>query len=239
MRVRGEQNAAGSRSRWPTWARPAGWLLLWTWWVCYPNPLIFVRNFLRYAHFPIDATIIDRVPFPVPRAPQSIEAAVREGVRYEFDWRQYGVPWYVPTPQEVIRTCRGDCESRAVVLASLLEARGIPFRLQASPVHIWVEYPGKEPNADENTDIAMMRREHGRYRFRLPSLLRLRDDCLLQKEALWDVMPRERKVALLGGWVLLIMLPWLRRRAASGERAGVKSSVTPLSQAPTLESGDQ
>jgi hypothetical protein len=238
MRVRGEQSAAGSRPRWRAWARTAGWLLLWTWLVCYPNPLVFVRNFLRYAHFPTDPSIIDRVPFPVPHAPQRIEAAVRAGVRYEFDWRQYGVPWYVPTPREVIRTCRGDCESRAVVLASLLEARGIPYRLQASPVHIWVEYAGKQPNADENSALALMRREHGRYHFRLPNLLRLRDDCLMQKEALWDVMPASRKLALLSGWALLLALAWHRRRAASRVWDRSKSSVTQSTQAPTLESGD-
>lgn len=238
MRVRGEQSAAGSRRRWRAWARTVGWLLLWTLLVCYPNPLIFFRNFLRYAHFPTDPSILARVPFPVPHTPQRIEAAVREGVRYEFDWRQYGVPWYVPTPREVIRTCRGDCESRAVVLTSLLQARGIRYRLQASPVHIWVEYPGKRANADENADIAMMRRENGRYQFRLPTLLRLRDDFRMQKEALWDVMPPGRKSALLGGWVLLLAVPWLRRRSASVLRDRAKSPVTSLTQAPTLESGE-
>lgn len=238
MRLRGKRSAAGTRPRWRAWARTGGWLLLWTWLVCYPNPLIFLRNFLRYAHFPTDPTILDRVPFPVPQEPRPIEIAVREGVRYEFDWRQYGVPWYVPTPQEVLRTCRGDCESRAVVVASLLEARGIPYRLQASPVHIWVDYAGKQPSTDENSAIAMMRREHGRYRFRLPSLLRLRDDCLMQKEALWDVMPRERKLAMAGGWIWLLALPWLRQRAASRKRERAKLTVTPVSQAPTLQSGE-
>src|ERR1051326_2847599 len=186
------RTAARRRSR--GWARCAGWLLLWTFAVCYPNPLVFFRNFLRYAHFPVDPTIVRRVRFPVPREPQQIEAAVLQGIPYEFDWRQYGVPWYVPTPAEVLRTGRGDCESRAMVLASLLAARGIPYRLQASLVHIWVDYPGKQANRYENGEVAVMRREHGRYHFHLPSLVRLRDDFLMEKEALWDVMPAPRKL---------------------------------------------
>jgi hypothetical protein len=231
----GRRNAAGPRPRWRDRARTAGWLLLWTLVICYPNPLVFFRNFVRYAWFPIDPTIADRAPFPVPDDPRHIEAAVRAGVRYEFDWRQYGVPWYVPTALEVLRTERGDCESRAVVLASLLHARGIPYHLKASPVHIWVEYPGKEPNADENAAIAMMRRENGRYQFRWPGLVRLRDDLRLQKEALWDIMPPARKALLLGGWGLLLALPWRRRRAAAvrvrslgaGATAGQPQSIAP------------
>jgi hypothetical protein len=205
---------------WRGRARTAGWILLWTLLVCYPNPLVFFRNFLRYADFPIDPTLIDRVWFLVPDEPRRIEEAVREGVHYEFDWRQYGVPWYVPSAEEVARTGRGDCESRAVVLASLLQARGIPYRLQASPVHIWVEYPGKTANADENPEIAMMRQENGRYRFRLPSALRLRDDFLMQREALWQVMPAERKILLLGGWMVLLLLPGRRFRTARPAVAG-------------------
>src|SRR5436309_1893800 len=121
MGVRGDRAAV--RRRWRERARSAGWLLLWTLVVCYPNPLVFFRNFLRYARFPVDPSILHGVHFPVPREPQRIEEAVLQGIPYEFDWRQYGVPWYVPTPWEVIASRRGDCESRAMVLASLLQAR--------------------------------------------------------------------------------------------------------------------
>jgi len=189
----------------------AAWLLL----VCYPNPWILLRNGLRYARFPVDPEILGQVPFPVPAAPAEIEAAVLRSVRYEYDWRQYGVPWYVPTPAEVVASGRGDCESRAVLLASLLAARDIPYRLQASPVHIWVDYPGKTPNALENGALAMMERKNGRYRFRWPGLLRLREDMAAQREALWEAMPPARRFALLAGWglVLVASLPWGVARA--------------------------
>jgi hypothetical protein len=180
--------------------------LLWLLLVCYPNPWIFVRNFVRYAQFPVDPGIARSVSFPIPKAPAAVEEAVLRNVRYEYDWRQYGVPWYVPTPAEVVASGRGDCESRAVLLASLLAAQGIPYRLQASLVHLWVDYPGKRPNEDENSAISLMRREHGRYRFRLPSLVRWREDFAAQREALWDAMPLGRKVALLGGWAVLAVV---------------------------------
>jgi Transglutaminase-like superfamily len=193
----------GRRAR--AWVRGAGLGSLWLLLVCYPNPWLFCRNFLRYARFPVDPAVARHVSFPVPREPAAIEQAVLRHVRYEYDWQQYGVPWYVPTAAEVAASGRGDCESRAILLASLLAARGVPYRLRASLVHIWVEYPGKPANADENDAIALMRREGGRYHFQCPALLRWREDLAGQREALWDAMPPARRVLLLGGWAALLL----------------------------------
>lgn len=200
--------------------------LLWLLLVCYPNPWILVRNLLRYADFPVDSSIAGRVPFAVPKEPAAIERAVLEQVRYEYDWRQHGVPWYVPTPAEVVASGRSDCEGRAMLLASLLAARGIPYRLKASAVHIWVDYPGKEPNRLESDALAIMRQENGRYRFRWPSVLRLREDLAAQREALWDAMPATRRGVLLAGWAALaavVLLPW-QRRATPGARLRRRAS---------------
>lgn len=194
-----------SRRRWRQGAGAVAVAAVWLLLVCYPNPWVLVRNGLRYARFPVDPAVLAVVPFVVPADPVAIEAAVLENVRYEYDWRQYGVPWYVPTAAEVVTSGRGDCESRAVLLASLLAARGIPYRLQASPVHIWVDYPGKRPNRLENSAVAMMERKDGRYRFRWPGLLRLREDLAAQREALWDAMPPARRVLLLAGWGLILL----------------------------------
>jgi hypothetical protein len=193
----------GRRAR--AWLRGVGLGSLWLLLVCYPNPWVFCRNFLRYARFPVDPAVARHVPFPIPQRPAAIEQAVLEHVRYEYDWRQYGVPWYVPTAAEVVASGRGDCEGRAILLASLLAARGIPYRLRATLVHIWVEYPGKRPNRDENPAIALMRREGGRYRFQWPSLVRWRDDLAAQRDALWDAMPPARRALLLGGWAALLV----------------------------------
>ena len=69
---------------------------------------------------------------------------------YLYDWQTVGVPWYFPTTREVVEEGRGDCESRALVLASILEQKGIPWTLTMSIDHLWVDYPGKVPNEWEN-----------------------------------------------------------------------------------------
>ena len=74
-------------------------------------------------------------------------------VPYAYDWQSAGVPWYFPTTAEALRAGRGDCESRAVVLASILTAKGIPNELRLSFDHIWVDYPGKQANALENAGV--------------------------------------------------------------------------------------
>lgn len=206
--------------------RGAGLGSLWLLLVCYPNPWVFCRNFLRYARLPIDPAVARQVSFPVPQQPAAIEQAVLRHVQYEFDWKQYGVPWYVPTAAEVAASGRGDCESRAILLASLLAAHGIPYRLRASLVHIWVEYPGKPANPLENDALALMRHEGGRYQFRWPSLLRWRDDLAAQREALWDAMPPARRALLLGGWAAMLL--WgMARAAARSPQARAREQVLP------------
>ncbi len=48
-------------------------------------------------------------------------------VPYAYDWQTAGVPWYFPTTREALAQKRGDCESRAVVLASILAYKHIPY----------------------------------------------------------------------------------------------------------------
>lgn len=184
--------------------------LLWLLLVCYPNPLIFFRNFARYARFPIDPTIAQDIKKPVPDEPRQIEKFVYRTVPYEFDWNTYGVPWVMPTPREVLQAGKGDCESRAVVFASLLRAKGIPCDIKASFTHIWVEYPRKKPNRTENDDIAYVGKRKGKLFVKLPTLRQWREQFAMQKEALWEKMPLLRKVLLLGGWAALVM--WTVRR---------------------------
>ncbi|MES4793034.1 MAG: hypothetical protein C4321_08660, partial [Chloroflexota bacterium] len=85
-----------------------GWLLI-TLLVCYPNPLIFFRNFYRYWRFPIDPAAVAGLPAPAGATGAQLEAFVLNRVRYQYDWPHYRVPWYVPTPVEVLSDNRGDC----------------------------------------------------------------------------------------------------------------------------------
>jgi hypothetical protein len=234
----GIREVSQTRRRCRHGARAAGLAAVWLLLVCYPNPWIFLRNGLRYVHFPIDPEILACIPFPVPAAAAEIEAVVLDHVHYEYDWRQYSVPWYVPTPAEVVASGRGDCESRAVLLASLLAARHIPYRLQASPTHIWVDYPGKKPSVLENSAVAMMERKDGRYQFRWPGLLRVREDLEAQREALWDAMPPPRRFLLLAGWGALLLAALRRARQARPGPAGA-TSPGPLAARGRAAPGDR
>ncbi|MBI3910092.1 MAG: transglutaminase domain-containing protein [Armatimonadetes bacterium] len=177
--------------------------ILWAFWVCYPNPAVFFQNLARYWRFPIDPTVVSALVLPHTRDPAVLEERILRQLPYEYDWHLYGVPWYVPTPAAAVRQRRGDCEARAMVLASVLAARGIPFHLRASFDHLWVQYPGKKPVAGERPAESWLAREGGRWGVQWPSLVQWRSLLAGQREALWDVMPWPRKLLLLGGWAAL------------------------------------
>ena len=201
-------------------------LLLWTFIVCYPNPYIFIRNFLRYAHFPVDPSILGIISEEIPSKPAEIEKLVDKLVEYEYDWVNYGVPWYVPTPDDAVMRRKGDCESRAMVLASILSAKNIPYSLKASLVHIWVEYPDKKLNTSENNNVSFVGKVGGRYRIKLPDLSQWRRYVSVEKEMLWDVMPSYRKIIMISGWaVILFSGCFLFVRLAREARLPLLSSI--------------
>jgi len=196
-------------------------LLFWTFIVCYPNPFIFIRNNIRYLRPPIDPSVIELIEAKVPEEPAEIEKFVMALVKYEYDWRNYGVPDYVSTPRQAVIRRTGDCEDRAVVLASLFEARNIHYNLRASPIHYWVDYPGKKPSKVENEKAAYFGKVDGKYKFKLPDLSQWRWYLDSLKNGAWDVMPTSRKALMISGWLLIIFSGYLfgRRREAitSGE----------------------
>lgn len=167
--------------------------LVWTLASCYPNPLVLARSLARYRRFPLDPGIEKRLGWDLPSSPATIEAFVDSLVRSQPDWELYRVPWYMPTPAEAARARRGDCESRAVLLASLLAGRDIPFEIRASFNHIWVDYPGRRPRPGESPDSAYLQGEPGRFRIRWPSRVAWAEFLSVQREQLWDAMPLARK----------------------------------------------
>src|SRR5450756_1881030 len=111
--------------------------LSWVLVILYPDPGVLVRsvrNTLRPRVEPQAAAALAR---SLPDDPRAIEAYVLDRqVPYAYDWQSAGVPWYFPTASEAVRAGRGDCESRALVLASILTAKGIPNELRMSFDHI-------------------------------------------------------------------------------------------------------
>jgi hypothetical protein len=153
------------------------------------------------------------LPVPLPREPHAIEALVLRLVPWAQDSDVWGLPWYFPTPHEALAARRGDCEAQAVLTASLLAARGIPYQLRASFSHIWVDYPGRGEIPGESQAEAVMQQVDGRYRFNWPRTPRLVAHLRTQKGLLWDGLAPWRKGLLLIGWpVMAVGLPRLRRR---------------------------
>jgi len=182
--------------------------LLWTFFVLYPNPWTLVRSIDHVRHPRVDAAAAREVAATMPDDPRLIEAEVQQRVvPYSYDWQSSGVPWYFATTREALRSGRGDCESRAVVLASILDAKGIPYELRMSFDHIWVEYPGKQPNAIENDDVVLADRRGWRW----PREFHPVDFVRTQVSGYWTPMPVVRKGLLVGGLAVIALLrPVLR-----------------------------
>jgi len=192
--------------------------LVWSFLSCYPNPAVFSRNLSRYRHLPIDPDLEQRMEWDLPAQPANIELFVDSLLVPTPDWRLYRVPWYVPTPTEAVVVLHGDCEAKALVLASLLEAKGLAYEVRASFNHIWIDYPGRQPRPGESQEIAYLQGTPDRLRLRWPSQVAWRDFLSAQHEQLWQAMPLARKALWLTGllWLALAAL-LLRGRLPEGQ----------------------
>jgi hypothetical protein len=192
-------------------------LLLWTLIVLYPTPSMLFVSAQRAWSPPVDPQAVRELADSLPDDPRAIEAAVNTRiVAYAVPWQTYGVPWYFPTAKEVLAVGQGDCQAQAVVLASILTAKGIPARFVGSFDHLWIDYPGKHATAYENADVALAAQQpDGSYRFRWPSLIEWRTSWEIERAYFWDTMPVPRRWLLLGGWLLIMLWrpAWYCRRS--------------------------
>ncbi len=181
--------------------------------VAYPRPALAVRT-LRHARRPgVDPEAVRALAADLPDDPDAVrEHVVRRLVPFTHDWAVYGVPYYFPTLGEVLAQGRGDCKSQALAIASLLAAKGIPYRLLVSPDHIWVEYEGKAATAMEDPAVAVAEFRDGRWRALRPSRLRLRANARVSAAAYWSAAPRARRLAVAGALLGLAM--WVAVRTA-------------------------
>lgn len=205
-----------------------GWLLI----ALYPDPSLLVRSIANIRHPSVDASSVRQLAATLPDDPRLIEEAVlRQIVPYAYDWQTWGVPWYFPTTAEALVAGRGDCESRAVVLASILEAKHIPHRILMSFDHIWVDYPGKTDNALENASVVIAQRVGGHFLWAWPAHLNLRAEVAAQIATFWTPMPTVRRLLLFGGVLVILMLnPLLRRYGRPRDVFASDAAVTPIFQ---------
>ncbi len=190
-------------------------LLLWILLVLYPNPSKLVLSLQRAFDPNIDPVSVEPLLRDLPSDPVAIESIVLEQIPYSYDWKTYGMPWYVPTAEEVLERGEGDCKARALVLASAFEAKDIPYRINLSPMHMWVEYEGKEETALENDEVKFYQQdpETGERSFQVPEVP-FRKMTNSFWEGFWGPMPGVRKALLLVGLPALVKLrlTWFKKR---------------------------
>jgi hypothetical protein len=209
------------------------WLLLgWVFVVLYPDPSLLVQSIENIRKLNVDAAAVQSLAATLPDNPQLIEQAVlTRVVPYAYDWQVNGVPWYFPTTAEVLKSKRGDCESRAVLLASILKAKGIAFQIQMSFDHIWVQYPGKQANALENDGVALVQWVNGHLVWHWPKDFHLGAEINAQLAMFWTPMPTLRRVLFFGGLLLLLLINPVA--AAGRRRAGFDDHGRPLAEPAT------
>lgn len=202
--------------------------VLWVFVVLYPNPTLLARSIPQALDPDVDPAAVRKWADELPDDPAYIERRVLdEYVPYSVPWQTVGVPWYFPTTEEVVAQGSGDCQARMLVLASILEAKGIPYRLEASLDHIWVWYPGKKPTAMENGAIALMFEEDGSRKLRLPKEWDWRESYRIEKDYFWDTMPTGRKLVLFAGLGAIFF-----RGRLTEQLSKVRAALTPAGRTP-------
>jgi hypothetical protein len=179
--------------------------ILWILFVLYPDPLNLIISIHRVLNFDADSGAVEFMLNDFPSDPVDIEKAILSRIPYRHDWELYSMPWYCPTVAEVLEKREGDCKARALVLASVLEAKNITYQVHSSPTHIWVVYEGKQETSIENAQVEYYQYdpETGKRHFQIPhiSLSKVMDSF---RRAFWDPMPDGRKVLLISGLLALV-----------------------------------
>jgi hypothetical protein len=180
-------------------------LVLWILFALYPNPLKLIISVQRVFKLDVDPGAVEFMLNDFPSAPAAIEEEVLARIPYHYDWEIYGVPWYFPTIKEVLQKGKGDCKARALVLASIFEARNIPYQVNLSPIHMWVDYGGKDETSIENAKVKFYQQdpETGKRRFQFPEI-KLREAMDYFWRGFWSPMPDGRKALLISGLLALV-----------------------------------
>jgi len=192
--------------------------ILWILFVLYPNPLNLIISIQRVLNFDADSGAVEFMLDDFPSDPVAIEKEVLARISYRYDWELYGMPWYFPTVEEVLERGKGDCAARALVLASVLEAKDIPYQLNLSPIHVWVDYGGKQENQYENPQVQYYQYdpESGERRFKIPEIdIGAVTDSWRQQ--FWTTMPDGRKALLISGLAALIAARVILRKKRTAQ----------------------
>jgi hypothetical protein len=196
--------------------------ILWILLVLYPNPANLVISIQRVLNFDADPDAVESMLNDLPSDAVDIERAVLVRIPYHCDWEVYGVPWYCPTVEQVVERGEGDCKARALVLASVLEAKNISYQIRSSPMHIWVDYERKQETSIENPQVEFYRYdpETGERQFQVPSISQGELMDSLQQQ-FWAPMPDGRKTLLISGLVALVAARVILRKRKTAQQTRI------------------
>lgn len=123
--------------------------------IYFPNPLLFLRHVdhWRNPNAMIDPELPALQPLihelhatldpelPPGKVLARVQKFVETKIEYAWDWETWGAADYLPTLAEVLAMGREDCDGRAVVAASLLNAPPLSYEaeLVTDFTHVWVK----------------------------------------------------------------------------------------------------
>jgi len=184
--------------------------------VLYPNPFNIFVSVHRVFNPDIDPAAVEPLLEGLPSEPAAIEQEILRRIPYKYDWQTHGMPWFFPRTADIVERREGDCKARAVVLASVFENLDVPYRINSSFVHVWVEYENKAETAFENPRAKFYQQdpETGRRFWQFPEIdWKLWFDSTV--EGLWTVMPVVRKLLLVFGVMAIVAARVVLRRNTS------------------------
>jgi hypothetical protein len=196
-------------------------LIVWILLVFYPNPLNLAISIQRVLNFDADPDAVESMLNDLPSDAVDIERAVLVRIPYHCDWEVYGVPWYCPTVGQVLERSEGDCKARALVLASVLEAKNITYQVHSSPMHIWVDYENKQETSIENAQVEFYQYnpETGDRQLKIPDI-GVGKLMYYWQQQFWTPMPDGRKALLISGLLGLIAARVILRKKKTAQLAG-------------------
>lgn len=198
-------------------------MVAWVGLCLYPDPRPLLSSLARLGRPPIETGAAAGLARDLPDDPAAIEAFVETYAPYKTAWALYGLPWYFPTVAEVVADQGGDCQARAILTASILEVKGLPYTFRYSFDHVWVDWPGKQVTRLDDPATAFASDDGRGWLAGLPNKIPLRDIVEERLAYHWDPMPLSRKLLMLTGVLLALMwgemlLAPAYRTAARGAR---------------------
>jgi hypothetical protein len=215
-------NNTNSRGR--SWWFPAVLFFLgWTLFTFYPEPADLATSIYRVFRPPVDAEYASLYVhlFADLNEPAEIDLRVNELFPYQYDWMTFGKPWYFPTVTEAFSQMAGDCKTRLLVLASVLDARDIPYHIAISPTHVWVDYEGKRGSSIENAQAALFT-TGGEGALTLPAQFDLRRSARSFWTAFWHYMPPYKRVSLVVGFLFALTIGFAGEMRSLARRKSIR-----------------